>query len=56
MEVLDNDTTPGDKIPLIGSGMTKGKSGCASVTLKIGMVVEQHYTFSTTDPQDHRKT
>ena len=43
-EVLYNDTTTRDKISIIGLGMTKGKSGGASIILKTLMEVAQYYT------------
>ena len=43
MEVLENETTPIDKISLNGLGMIKGKSRGASMMLKTGMEVDQYY-------------
>ena len=37
--VLDNETTPRDRISLNVLGMTKDKSGDASMMLKTGMAV-----------------
>ena len=43
-EVLDNDTTPRDKISLNGLGMKKVEFRVVSIMLKTGMEVDQYYT------------
>ena len=54
-EVLDNDTTPRDKISLNGLEMKKGKYGGASMMLKTGMEVPQDYSFFNYRPPRPQK-
>ena len=53
--VLDNETTPRDKIYLNGLGMIKGKSGGASMMLKTGMEVDQYYIVFNYSPPRPQK-
>ena len=53
--VLENDTTPRDKIYLTRLGMTEGKYGGASMVMKTGMEFTQDYTaFSYGPPSPYK--
>ena len=53
--VLENDTTPGNKISLNGLGMKKYKSGGTSMMLKTGMELAQYYNiFNYVPPRPHK--
>ena len=49
-KVLDNDTTPRDKISLNGLGITKDKSECAPMMMRTGVEVAQCYNVSNYGP------
>ena len=53
--VIENDTTPRDKISLNGLGIKKGKSGVASMMLKIVMEVAQYYNVFNYGPPRPQK-
>ena len=54
-KILDNDTTPRDKISFNKLGITKVKSGGASMMLKTGMEVYRCYTvFNHGPPIPHK--
>ena len=54
-EVIENSTTTRYKFYLNGLKVTKGQSISVSVMLKAGMKVTEDCSFSTMNPQYHKK-